>query len=65
MINCDVWRSIPNNLQQIILEGAKSELETLRLAAIQNESGPQKNIDAGMELVLLSDEMNCRSLERQ
>lgn len=33
--------------------------------AIQNEYGPQKNIDAGMELVLLSDEMNCRSLERQ
>ena len=44
-------------------KGAKSELETLRLAAVQNESGLQRNTDADMEFVLFSDEMNCRSLE--
>lgn len=45
------------------MKGAKSDLETLRLTAIQNEYGPQKNIDAGMEFVPFSGEMNCRSLE--
>lgn len=39
-INRDVWDSIPWDLQQILIEeGAKQELEALRLAAIQNVTG--------------------------
>ena len=69
VINGTVWGKIPENLQQIILEeAAKSELEALRLAAIQNEMGLLKNTDsrgAGnntMEFVPFSDEMTDRSL---
>ena len=71
VINAEKWASIPDDLQQIIIEeAAKSELEALRIAAIQNEMGLLKNtsddprgagIDA-MEFVPFSDEMNFRSL---
>ena len=71
VINGDLWNEIPENLQDIILEeAAKSELEALRLSAIQNEMGLLKNtsddprgagLDA-MEFVPFSDEMNFRSL---
>ena len=64
VVNGGVWRDIPHDLQQIIIEeAAKSELEALRLAAIQNEIGLQRNIDAGMEFIPFSDEMNRRSME--
>ena len=69
VINAAKWASIPENLQQIIIEeAAKSELEALRIAAIQNEMGLLKNTTergAGkdaMEFVPFSDEMNFRSL---
>ena len=63
-INGDEWGRIPHDLQQIIIEeAAKSELEALRLAAIQNEIGLQRNIDAGMEFIPFSNEVNRRSLE--
>lgn len=69
VINADKWASIPENLQQIIIEeAAKSELEALRIAAIQNEMGLLKNTTergAGqdaMEFVPFSDDMNFRSL---
>ncbi|MYC38089.1 MAG: hypothetical protein F4X66_14415 [Chloroflexi bacterium] len=40
VINAEKWATIPEDLQQIILEeAAKSELEALRLASIQNEMG--------------------------
>ena len=71
MINGDLWSEIPPNLQAIILEeAAKSELEALRLASIQNEMGLLKNtsddtrgagVDA-MEFIPFSDDMNFRSL---
>ena len=71
VINEEKWASIPEDLQKIIIEeAAKSELEALRIAAIQNEMGLLKNtsddprgagIDA-MEFVPFSDEMNFRSL---
>ncbi len=71
VINAEKWASIPEDLQQIIIEeAAKSELEALRIAAIQNEMGLLKNtsddprgagIDA-MEFVPFSDEMTFRSL---
>ena len=71
VINGELWAEIPANLQDIILEeAAKSELEALRLSAIQNEMGLLKNTSddprgAGlnaMEFVPFSDEMNFRSL---
>ena len=63
-INRDIWNSIPADLQQIILEeGAKLELEALRLASIQNEVGLTKLQDAGMDYIPFSTEM--RQLIRQ
>ncbi len=63
VINADVWNDIPADLQQILIEeGAKSELEQLRLTSIQNVTGVQKNIDAGMELVEFSPELADHSL---
>ena len=53
---------IPDDLRQIFIEeGAKSELEALRLMAIQNEVGTEKNIRAGLEMVLFSPEMVAAS----
>ena len=64
VINRDVWGSIPSDLQQIIIEeAAKSELEALRLAAVQNEIGLQRNIDAGLEFIEFPSEMNAHSFE--
>jgi TRAP-type C4-dicarboxylate transport system substrate-binding protein len=63
VINADVWDRIPADLQQILIEeGAKAELEQLRLTSIQNVTGVQKNIDAGMELVEFSPELADHSL---
>ena len=63
VINSVVWNDIPADLQQIFIEeGAKSELEQLRLTSIQNVTGVQKNIDAGMELVEFSPELADHSL---
>ena len=63
VINAAVWKSIPADLQQIFIEeGAKAELEQLRLTSIQNVTGVQKNIDAGMELVEFSPELADHSL---
>ena len=40
IINGDVWSRIPPDLQQIFIEeAAKSELEALRIASIQNDYG--------------------------
>ncbi len=63
IVNADVWDKIPPDLQQIFIEeGAKSELEQLRLTSIQNVTGVQKNIDAGMELVEFTPELADYSL---
>ena len=63
IINGDKWASIPPNLQQILVEeGAKSELEALRIASIQNEMGLAKNLDKGMTLHVFDDEVQDRSL---
>ena len=64
VINREVWNSIPADLQQIILEeAAKSELEALRLAAVQNEVGLRRNIDSGLEFVSFSPEMTAHSMD--
>ena len=63
IVNAEVWDSIPTDLQQIFIEeGTKSELEQLRLTSIQNVTGVQKNIDAGMELVEFTPELADYSL---
>ena len=63
-VNGDVWGDIPADLQQILIEeGAKHELEALRLAAIQNLIAVQRNIDAGLELVEFGPEMRQASFE--
>ena len=63
-INRDVWDGIPRDIQQILIEeGAKQELEALRLAAIQNLTGLQHNIDAGMEFVEFSPEIRRHSFQ--
>ena len=57
-MNVDTWNRIPADLQAIIIEeGAKMELENLRLAAVWNETGVKVNVDAGMTFLEWSPEM--------
>ena len=61
-INREVWNSIPADLQQILIEeGAKHELESLRLAAVQGVTGEERNIDAGLEWIEFSPEIQAKS----
>ena len=61
-INRDTWNGIPRDLQQIILEeGARLELEALRLVPAQAEVGLTRLLDAGMEYIPFSGEMAQRS----
>ena len=58
VVNGDVWAEIPADIQQILLEeGAKQELEALRLTAIHNVTGITRNIGAGLELVEFGPEV--------
>ena len=58
VINKDVWNEIPEDLQQIIIEeGAKTELEALRLAPFHNLVPVQINQQSGLEIVPFSEEM--------
>ena len=53
----------PEDMQQIILEeAAKSELEALRLASVQNEAGLSKNELAGLINVPFTDELEDQSM---
>ena len=62
VINGDVWDEIPADIQQILLEeGAKQELEALRLTAIHNVTGISRNIEAGLELVEFGPEAQALS----
>lgn len=57
VINGDVWDSIPDDLQQIMIEeGAKAELEQLRLAPIQNLIPVFINQTAGVQPIPFSPE---------
>lgn len=66
VINAEVWEGIPADLQQIFIEeGAKSELEQLRMTSIQNVTGVIKNTQLAqppMELVEFSPELADHSL---
>ena len=62
VVNKEIWEAIPTDLQEIWKEeAAKMELEALRLGAIQNELGLQKNIDAGLEYIEFGPEMRALS----
>ena len=57
VINGDIWDSIPDDLQQIMIEeGAKAELEQLRLAPIQNLIPVFINQTAGVQPIPFSPE---------
>ncbi len=57
VINQDVWDGIPADLQQIIIEeGAKAELEALRLAPFQNFIALELAEELGLEAAPFSDE---------
>ena len=57
VVNHDVWDGIPADLQQIILEeGAKAELEALRLAPFQNIMAVQLNQVLGIQPTLFTEE---------
>ncbi len=58
VINKDAWNNIPPDLQQIMIEeGAKEELEGLRLAPFQNVAAVQINTQLGMQPIPFSQEM--------
>ena len=62
VMNATIFDKLPADLQAILIEeGAKHELEALRLAAIQNEVGVVKNELAGLEKVLFSPELQALS----
>ena len=66
VINWRVWASIPGDLQDILIEeAAKSELEALRLASIQNEVGLTGLQEAGTELVPFSEAVSSSPCEKQ
>ena len=57
-MNKDFWQRIPADLQAIIIEeGAKMELENLRLAAVWNETGVEVNVNERMAYLPWSDEI--------
>ena len=58
IFNPDTWASLPEDFQQILIEeGARAELEELRMAPVWNATGLQKNIDEGMEHIPWDEEM--------
>ena len=63
-VNRGVWDSIPGDLQQILIEeGARHELEALRLASVQGSAAVDHNTDAGLRLVEFSPEIQAKSLQ--
>ena len=58
VINKDIWDDIPEDIQQIIIEeGAKAELEALRLAPFDNLYPFQANVVLGVTPVPFSEEI--------
>jgi TRAP-type C4-dicarboxylate transport system substrate-binding protein len=59
VFNRKVWEELPADIQQILIEeGAKHELESLRLSPIQNLVGVPKNVATGLELIEFTPEIN-------
>ena len=58
VINKDVWNEIPDDLQQIIVEeGAKAELEGLRLSPFQNSVPITLSQQFGLRAIAFSEEI--------
>jgi C4-dicarboxylate-binding protein DctP len=58
VFNSKTWAKFPADIQQILIEeGAKQELENLRLAPEWNETGLPKNIEKGMTHNPITPEM--------
>ena len=58
MINGEKWDSIPADIQQIILEeGARAELEALRIAPYHNILAVQANQAAGIQPIPFSEDI--------
>ena len=58
IVNRDVWDGLPSDIQQILLEeGARHELEAIRVTPAWNEVWIQRNIDAGLEYQEFSPEL--------
>ena len=58
VINKDIWNDIPDDLQQIMIEeGAKAELEGLRLAPFQNVAAVAINQQLGVQPAPFSPEV--------
>ncbi len=50
IVNREVWEGLPPDIQQIVMEeGARHELEAIRVTPAWNEVWIQRNIDAGLE----------------
>ena len=57
-----VWDGIPTDLQQILIEeGARHELESLRLATIQGITAMERITGTGIQLVEFSPEVQAQS----
>ena len=49
IVNADVWNGLPEDIQKILEEeGARHELEAIRVTPAWNEVWIQRNIDAGL-----------------
>ena len=60
IINRDLWNDIPEDLQQIMIEeGAKAELEALRLAPFQNVAAVQGNQILGVQPIPFSPDLHA------
>ena len=58
IVNRDVWDNLPADIQQILVEeGARHELEAIRVTPAWNEVWIQRNIDAGLEYQEFSPEL--------
>ena len=58
VINGDLWGSIPADLRQIIIEeGARTELEALRIAPYHNILAVQANQAAGIQPIPFSEDI--------
>ena len=62
-ISNQVWDRMPTDLQQILIEeGARHELESLRLAAVQGITAVKRITDTRIQLVEFSPEIQAKSL---
>jgi len=61
IMNKNIWEKLPADIQQIMVEeGAKHELEAMRVTPAWNEVWIQRNIDAGLEYIEFTPEMKAQ-----